>query len=162
MIDLQMREQRTAWRERTSDIIHPGRGDDRDMKLFQLVTFGQTQWFRPAPTGLRKGWLGYTRVPVIRARLSPTSEVDVFIGKNGLPARFRVIEFTKGLRIEIQRSVDDYREVDGLQLPHLIRYEKPLRYQEHVSYELNVDYDEAAFTDLPTLERGPYAWRRKP
>jgi len=162
VIDLQARKKRLAWPDRTSDSTQPGPGDDRDMQLFQLVTFGQTRWFRPLPTDVRKGRLGFTSVPVIHVRLNAVREADVFVVSNGLPGRFRVLEFTDGERLEFQASVDDYRDVDGLQLPHLVRYEKPLRYEERISYELNVDYDEAAFTELPTLERGPFGWRRKP
>jgi hypothetical protein len=144
--------------ESPNPVGKPNVGDKRRIRQYQLFTFLETAWIRPKVlrSWRARDWL----MPTIVVETEVEGEVYEwhFDSRSFLPRKvIAKVPTTYGINEEEFR-LEDYRLVDGLQLPHRITHG---RFREQIEYKLNVDYDETIFHRAPSPAAGRDAWMRK-
>lgn len=144
--------------ETPNPVGKPSVGDEQRIRQLQLFTFLETAWIRPK---VLRSWKAHDWfIPIIVVETEVEGEIYEwhFDSRSFLPRRvIAKVPTTYGINEEEFR-LEDYRLVDGLQLPHRITH-GPFR--EQIEYKLNVDYDEAIFHRAPSPAAGSNAWMRK-
>lgn len=143
--------------ESPNPVGKPNVGDKRRIRQYQLFTFLETAWIRPKVlrSWRARDWL----MPTVVVETEVEGEVYEwhFDSRSFLPRRVIArIPTTYGINEEEFR-LEDYRLVDGLQLPHRITHG---RFRRQIEYKLNVDYDEGIFHRAPSPSAGRDAWKR--
>lgn len=145
--------------ETPNPVGEPNVSDKRRIRQLQLLTFLETAWVRPR---ILRSWKAHDWfIPIIVVETEVEGEVYewYFDSLSFLPRRViaKVPVPPYGVSEEEFR-LEDYRLVDGLQLPHRITHG---RFREQIEYKLNVDYDETIFHRAPSPAAGRDAWMRK-
>ena len=130
----------------------------------QVFFLMETPWVKPVPVKARTEWLGLKRVDVVHTLANGYKVIFYLDRKTHLPVKASILSLNADENDEEMVDLfavffDDYREVQGLQMPHKVGWGSSPRHL--YSFRMNVDYDEAIFAGPPKLEAGPEAWRRK-
>lgn len=130
----------------------------------QLLYLLETKWVKPELLGASKDKLGSRVVDIVKVRLEQY-EISVYLdAKTHLPLRIAYHSNMSGPNLKVGaifewQDLSDYRNVNGIMLPHKIGHtNSPTR---RLRYEINPDYDPGIFTRKPALEAGPEQWRSK-
>ncbi|MEK6407954.1 MAG: HEAT repeat domain-containing protein [Acidobacteriota bacterium] len=125
----------------------------------QLLYLLETRWFKPELLKTYTSNLGLHTVDVVETKVGQF-RIGVFLDtKTHLPVRIGYFLKDTGDRIFQWFGLSDYREVNGIMVPHSISYDGGRSIP--VQVEISVDYDPAVFERPPRIDDGPYQWRPK-
>lgn len=128
----------------------------------QLLYLLETKWVKPELLAASKGALGIRSVDIVKVQLE-IFQISVYLdSKTHLPQRiaYHVNEggrFLKAGDIFQWYGLSDYRDVNGIMMPHKISHTDSQT--RHIRYEINPAYDPGVFTRKPDLSAGPEQWR---
>ncbi|HEX8720318.1 MAG TPA: hypothetical protein VF736_06740 [Pyrinomonadaceae bacterium] len=122
----------------------------------QMYYLLETRWLKPEPFETFAGEVGGRRADVVRARVAGR-QADFYLDrKTRLPVQ--VVFPSEGAGYHPFVRMKDYADVGGVMLPSKVGHEGDAR--GRYVYALNPDYDPGVFERPPTIEAGPFAWRR--
>jgi hypothetical protein len=130
----------------------------------QLLYLLETTWVKPKLLTASKGTLGFRSVDIVKVQLEQF-QISVYLdAKTRLPSRIAYHSNEGGRNLKVGDifewyGLSDYREVNGIMLPHLISHTHGSTRQ--VRYEVNPAYDPHVFTRKPQIAAGPEQWRPK-
>ncbi|HWP43590.1 MAG TPA: hypothetical protein VNO14_10170 [Blastocatellia bacterium] len=124
----------------------------------QLLYLLETRWLKPELLRAYKGKLGSRNVDIVEIKVDQF-RIGVFLDKTShLPVRINFLNDT-GDKVFQWYGLSDYREVNGILVPHAISYDGGRSIP--LTIEVNVAYDPAAFEQPPRVADGPDQWRAK-
>ncbi len=158
----------------------PGRQSFVDEFVYRMLR-GQffylleTAFLQPEPVATRPGRVGRVEVDIVETRLPETDatmdtqtihRVEYYLDREThLPIRivvFRTVSSpprprhpAKDYAREEAYTLGGYTDVDGIQMPTVVNWERTNREKNTYSYRFNVDYDERIFTEPPNLVAHP-------
>lgn len=125
----------------------------------QLSFLLETQWLKPTLIKARTGTVGQRHVDIVETTIEGERVDFAFDQSTHLPLSVSYYDIVNGKAYINVQSFSDYMEVDGIQLPRIIRFGDGSKYE--ASFQINVEYDETIFVNPPPIDAGPEAWRLK-
>lgn len=127
---------------------------ERPLLFVELMYLLESKWLSPKPVGLtREGVLDVVRVEV------DGQWFDFAIDrKTKLVIKLTSYSEYKGKRYVHPVKLSDYRDVNGIMMPHLVEMEDG--HKEYCDIKINVEYDENIFARPPSINAGPHAWMK--
>ncbi|MEK6288109.1 MAG: HEAT repeat domain-containing protein [Acidobacteriota bacterium] len=124
----------------------------------QLLYLLETRWSAPELLKASRSKVGSTDVDVLEVKIDPFRVAVYLDSKTPLPVRIGYLSKYTG-KIFQWHGFSDYREANGIFLPHTISYDGDRSIPLQV--EINVHYDPAVFERPPRIDEGPFQWRAK-
>lgn len=126
----------------------------------QLSFLLETQWLKPILIKASTGTIGLQRrVDIVETTIEGERVDFAFDQSTHLPVSVSYYDIVNGKPYINVQSFSDYTEVDGVQLPRIIKFGDGSKYQ--ASFQINVEYNETIFINPPRIDAGPQAWRLK-
>lgn len=141
--------------------------DPREKQFFfytQLLYLMETKWQKPRLLATRTERIGFKKYDVVETVVE-REQIDFYLDrKTHLPVRIveHWISPTRESENNIEFNLDDYADVNGIQMPQKVTRVRGLSEVEHVSQQTNVTYDKSIFEHPPSIEAGAEAWKPKP
>jgi hypothetical protein len=148
--------------------LSAGEPDGHFLWEAQLIYLNESAWLHPQPMRVTRDGDVPREVDAIETKLEGDYyRADFHVDKRThLPAR--IIVYVRNHIVglpevtQVRYELSKYRETDGIIMPgrvtQTVSTARPFIFDYEV--HLNVPFREEAFTSPPSLERGPYAWRR--
>ena len=116
----------------------------------------ETKWLQPVPVVSTPGKIGSHKVEIVRTTVNDRRVDFAFDQESHLPVQ---ITYFSASKHNTTIRLSHYKEVNGVKVPHVLKYYDGSVYKQEVKF--NVEYDPDVFTKRPSPDAGSKAWMRR-